>query len=58
MAPASVSVMVVAPAAKALGTVNCRLFTWPLALLVATEAVTVVVPSVTVSGELAAKPAP
>ena len=56
--PASVTVIVVGPAAKALGTVNCRLLTWPLPLLLVTEAVTGVPPSVTVTVELAANPAP
>src|SRR5256885_16447570 len=56
--PASVTVIVVGPAAKALGTLNCRLLTWPLPLLLVTEAVTGVPPSVTVTVELAANPAP
>src|SRR5437762_6653611 len=56
--PASVTVIVVAPAAKPVGMVNCRLFTWPAPLLLVTEPVTAVPPSVTVTVELAAKPAP
>ena len=56
--PASVSVIVVGPAGKVLGTVNCRLLTKPLALVPDAEAVTAVAPSVTVTVELAANPAP
>src|SRR5205823_6385906 len=52
------TVIVVAPAAKPPGMVNCRLFTWPAPLLLVTDPVTVVPPSVTVTDELAAKPAP
>src|SRR2546423_694598 len=56
--PPSVTVIVVAPAAKPVGMLNCRLLTWPLLLLLVTEPVTGVPPSVTVTVELTANPAP
>ena len=56
--PASVTVIVVAPTGNPAGTVNCRLLTWPMPLLLATDPVTWVPPSVTVTVELAANPTP